>query len=115
MHNSQFLILYPVSQTGYVSSGSDFLLLPFLSYGSARFASAELRYNSGGLLFNNIAFFRKFHVNEFVAFRPLLSENGNYVEVSAGVDNILDLFGFEIAYSSLSKLGVFLRLKISEF
>jgi hypothetical protein len=107
--------LYPLTQIGYVAGGYGFLLLPFQSYGSSAFLSGVLQYNSGGNLLNLIPFFRKFHVNEFTSCKFLLSNYKPYYEISAGIDNIFDLLGFEIAYNSLNKWGFFLRLKISDF
>ncbi|MDR0790836.1 MAG: hypothetical protein LBO06_08620 [Bacteroidales bacterium] len=106
-------LFYPQSQIGYVSHSYAFLVIPYSHFANTRFASAAIGLNSGGMMLNNIDFFRKFHGNEFLTFKSYLSDYEPYYEISFGVDNILDLLGFELAYSSLNKFGCFLRLRVS--
>ena len=106
-------LFYPITQIGYVSRSYIFLLAPYYRFANTEYASVIMGLNSGGMILNNIDFFRKFHGNEFLTFKTYFSEYDPYYEVSFGVDNILNLLGFELAYSSLNKFGAFLRLKVS--
>ncbi|MDR1848258.1 MAG: hypothetical protein LBR17_09140 [Bacteroidales bacterium] len=108
-------LFYPSSQIGYLSRSYAFLVMPYSQFANTRFAFVAMAFNSGGLLLNNIKFFRKFHGNEFLTCKAYFADYKPYYEISAGLDNILDLLGFEIAYSSLNQWGAFLRLRISDF
>jgi hypothetical protein len=105
-------LYFPQSQTGYVSRSYAFLLIPYSRFATTKYLSPVISLNSGGMLLNNIPFFRRFHGNEFLNYKLYISPYKPYHEVSFGVDNVLDICGFELAWSSLNKWGVFLRLRV---
>ncbi|MBR1774023.1 MAG: hypothetical protein IJ759_00705 [Bacteroidales bacterium] len=53
--------------------------------------------NFGGILLDNIKFFKQFRPNEFVNFKALFTQNNDpYCEVGMGIDHIFALLGLEV-------------------
>lgn len=52
--------------------------------------------NFGGILLDNINYFKKLRSNEFINFKALITDNDPYFEVGAGVDHILGFLGIEV-------------------
>ncbi len=55
-----------------------------------------MQLNFGGILLDNINYFKKLRSNEFVNFKALITDDDPYFEVGAGVDHILGFLGVEL-------------------
>jgi hypothetical protein len=62
------------------------------------------QFNLGGLLLDNITFFKQFRPNEFVNVKALFTaEYEPYLEVGLGIDHIFAFFGVEVVKRIASK------------
>lgn len=94
---NRFMYYSPSYKESLVSNyfGFNLLVPDYLSY--KQYIQTYCQFNFGGIIMDNVPFFRTFRPNEFVNFKTLFTTKSDpYAEIGIGIDNILGFLGFEI-------------------
>ncbi len=95
--SNRYMYFTPNYMTTTVSNTFGFNLYSPYEMMFKEYVQTFTQWNFGGILLDNITFFKKFRPNEFVNFKALLTaDNTPYAEVGVGIDHILSFFGLEV-------------------
>lgn len=95
-NTSSYLYFTPNYRTSTVSNNFGFNLYGYSSNRYEYYIQTFNQLNLGGVLLDNISFFKSFRPNEFINLKCLFTKYDPYYEVGAGIDHIFGCLGFEV-------------------
>ena len=87
----------PNYRTGSISNMFGFNLYSDIEMRFKEYMQTFLQFNFGGVILDNIKFFKQFRPNEFINLKTLFTiDNQPYMEMGIGIDHILYFLGMEV-------------------